>query len=152
MNDEAICTAISSFLGRIGVKTTVAARPIALHGAAINSADSDFYPFGWGVPTFDSAYVLDYLLHTRGKDGRGSTNATRYSNPALDAKIVGLSSESDKARRDKAIHDIWTTVQKERIYIPLHNQVLDYAMVRKLDIPVDPMNYTFFKNATLGNK
>ncbi|UST52388.1 ABC transporter substrate-binding protein (plasmid) [Comamonadaceae bacterium OTU4NAUVB1] len=152
VNDEAICTALSSFFGRIGVKATVAARPIAIHSAAINAADSDFYLFGWGVPTFDSAYVFDYLVHTRGKDGRGPTNATRYSNPALDAKIAGLSSESDKAKRDAAIHDIWTTVQKERIYIPLHHQVLDYAMVRKIDIPVDPMNYIFFKNAKVAAK
>jgi peptide/nickel transport system substrate-binding protein len=152
VNDEAICTALSGFLGRIGVKATVAARPISIHSAAINAADTDFYLFGWGVPTFDSAYIFDYLVHTRGKDGRGPTNATRYSNPAIDAKIASLSAESDKAKRDATIHDIWTTVQKERIYIPLHTQVLDYAMARKLDIPVDPMNYTFFKNAKVGAK
>lgn len=152
VNDEAICTALSSFFARAGVKATVNARPIAIHSAAINAADTDFYLFGWGVPTFDSAYVFDYLVHTRGKDGRGPTNATRYSNPELDAKIVSLSSEADKAKRDRTIHDIWTTVQKERIYLPLHHQVLDYAMVRKLDIPVDPMNYIFFKNAKVSGK
>ena len=152
VNDEAICTAISGFLGRIGVKASVAARPIALHSAAINSADTDFYLFGWGVPTFDSAYIFDYLVHTRGKNGRGSTNATRYSNAELDQKIVSLSSESDKAKRDAALHDIWSVVQKEQIYIPIHNQVLHYAMNRKLDIPVDPMNYTYFKNATVTNR
>ena len=71
---------------------------------------------------------------------------------ALDARIAGLSSESDRAKRDAAIHDIWTTVQKERLYIPLHHQVLDYAMVRRIDIPVDPMNYIFFKNAKVAAK
>ena len=104
------------------------------------------------MPTFDSAYIFDYLVHTRGKNGRGSTNATRYSNAELDQKIVSLSSESDKAKRDAALHDIWSVVQKEQIYIPIHNQVLHYAMNRKLDIPVDPMNYTYFKNATVTNR
>ncbi|KAF1023228.1 MAG: Glutathione-binding protein GsiB [Paracidovorax wautersii] len=152
VNDEAICTALSGFLGRIGVKATVAARPIALHSAAINSADTDFYLFGWGVPTFDSAYIFDYLVYTRGKDGRGATNATRYSNPALDRQILSLSSESDVAKRDATLHDIWSVVQKEQIYIPLHNQVLHYAMKRTLDIPIDPMNYVFFKNVKVGAK
>ena len=43
-------------------------------------------------------------------------------------------------------------MQKERLYIPLHHQVLDYAMVRRIDIPVDPMNYIFFKNAKVAAK
>jgi peptide/nickel transport system substrate-binding protein len=150
VNDEAICTALSGFLGRVGVKTTVVARPIAVHAAAINTSEMDFFMFGWGVPTFDSAYIFDYLVHTRGKNGRGSTNATQYSNAELDEKIVSLSSEPDLARRDAILHEIWSVVQKEQIYIPLHNQVLHYAMKRKLDIPVDPMNYTYFKNAKVG--
>ena len=35
---EAIATAIAGFLGRIGIKTTVAARPIALHDQVLNFA------------------------------------------------------------------------------------------------------------------
>jgi peptide/nickel transport system substrate-binding protein len=145
VNDEAISTAISGFLGRIGIKTTVVARPIALHSTAVNQADTDFYLFGWGVPTYDSAYIFDYLVHTRGKDGRGPTNATGYSNPEIDAKIVSLASESDKARRDATIRSIWQTVQQERFYIALHDQVLNYASTPKLDIPVSPENTPFFK-------
>jgi peptide/nickel transport system substrate-binding protein len=152
VNDEAISTAISGFLGRIGIKTTVVARPIALHSVAIQQADTDFYLFGWGVPTYDSAYVFDYLVHTRGKDGRGPTNATGYSNPDIDAKIVSLASESDKARRDATIKAIWQTVQQERFYIPLHDQVLTYASNPKLDIPVSPENTPYFKFVKVAKK
>ena len=145
VNDEALSTAVAGFLGRIGIKTQVAARPIALHSTAINQADTDFYLFGWGVPTYDSAYIFDYLVHTRGKDGRGPTNATGYSNAAVDAQIASLASESDKARRDATIKSIWQTVQKERIYIALHDQVLNYASQPRLNIPVSPENAVFFK-------
>ncbi|MBB1601412.1 peptide ABC transporter substrate-binding protein [Variovorax sp. UMC13] len=152
VNDEAISTAVSGFLGRIGIKTTVAARPIALHSTAINQADTDFYLFGWGVPTYDSAYIFDYLVHTRGKDGRGPTNATGYSNADIDAKIVSLASESDKAKRDATIKSIWQTVQVERFYIALHDQVLNYASNPRLDIPVSPENTPFFKFVKVAKK
>ncbi|AOY95559.1 peptide ABC transporter substrate-binding protein [Cupriavidus sp. USMAA2-4] len=145
LNDEAICQAAAGFLGRIGVRTTVAARPLALQTAAINNLDTDFYLYGWGVPTYDSAYIFDYLVHSRGKNSRGATNATRYSNAELDAKIVSLAAEGDARRRDETIRSIWTTVQKELIYLPLHDQIQTYAMVRKLDIPVNPSNTPYFK-------
>nr|WP_180319241.1 ABC transporter substrate-binding protein [Delftia acidovorans] len=145
LNDEAICQAIAGFLGRIGVKTAVSSRPLAIQTAAINNQETDFYLYGWGVPTYDSAYVFDYLVHTRGKNGRGNTNATRYSNAELDSQIVSLASEGDARKRDATIHSIWSTVQKELIYLPLHDQIQTYAMVRKFDIPVNPSNTPYFK-------
>lgn len=152
MNDEAIATAVAGFLGRIGVKTTVNARPIAIHSAAINAADTDFYLFGWGVPTYDSAYIFDYLVHTRGKDGRGPTNATGYANAEVDAKIVSLASQADKAKRNQTIHDIWAVVQKDRPYVALHDQVLSYAQTPRLNVKPNPENTVFFKNVTLQKK
>ena len=146
VNDEAIGTAVAGFLGRIGIKVEVVARPIAQHSVAINNADADFYLFGWGVPTYDSAYFFDFLVYTRGKDGRGPTNATGFSNAAVDADILSLASESDKARRDAAIQRIWDVVQKERFYIPLHDQVVHFASVRRLNIPVHPENEVHFKD------
>ena len=152
VNDEAIATAVAGFLGRIGVKTTVNARPIAIHSAAINAADTDFYLFGWGVPTYDSAYIFDYLVHTRGKDGRGPTNATGYANAEVDAKIVSLASQADKAKRNQTIHDIWAVVQKDRPYVALHDQVLSYAQTPRLNVKPNPENTVFFKNVTLQKK
>jgi peptide/nickel transport system substrate-binding protein len=152
VNDEAIATAVAGFLGRIGIKTTVNARPIAIHSSAIQSADTDFYLFGWGVPTYDSAYIFDYLVYSRGKDGRGPTNATGYSNEAVDKLIAQLASEADKAKRNQAIHSIWTAVQQDRPYVALHDQVLSYAQHPKLNVKPNPENTVFFKNVTIGKK
>lgn len=150
VNDEAISTAIAGFLGRVGIKTEVSSRPIAQHSVSIVKADSDLYLYGWGVPTYDSAYIFDFLVATRGKEGRGAQNATHYSNAELDAKIIGLSSESDKAKRDAAIKDIWTVVQKERFYIPLHDQVIHFASIKAIDVPVHPDNTLHFKEVKLN--
>ncbi|MEG1734925.1 MAG: ABC transporter substrate-binding protein, partial [Comamonas sp.] len=81
-----------------------------------------------------------------GKEGRGAQNATHYSNADLDAKIVSLSSESDKAKRDASIKQIWGVVQKERFYIPLHDQVIHFASVKKINVPVHPDNTILFKD------
>ncbi len=152
LNDEAICQAVAGFLGRAGVKTTVVSRPLAIQTAAINNQDTDFYLYGWGVPTYDSAYIFDYLVHTRGKNARGATNATRYSNDAVDRQIVSLASEGDSKKRDATIRNIWTTVQKELIYLPLHDQIQTYAMKRRFDIPVNPSNTPYFKLFKLAEK
>ena len=152
LNDEAICQAVAGFLGRAGVKTTVVSRPLAIQTAAINGQDTDFYLYGWGVPTYDSAYVFDYLVHTRGKNARGATNATRYSNDDIDRQIVSLASEGDSRKRDATIKTIWTTVQKELIYLPLHDQIQTYAMKRRFDIPVNPSNTPYFKLFKLAEK
>lgn len=145
VNDEAIATAIAGFLGRIGVKVNVMARPIALHNAVLSKGETDFYLYGWGVPTHDSAYIFDYLVHSRGQNNRGAWNVTGFSNPKVDASIVSLSAESDPAKRNATIRNIWNVVQKERFYIPLHDQMITHASKPALEIPVSPENIAYFK-------
>lgn len=152
VNDEAISTAIAGFLGRIGVKVNVAARPIALHNAILSKGETDFYLYGWGVPTHDSAYIFDYLVNTRGSNNRGTWNVTGYSNPALDAKILSLSSEVDQSRRDATIRSIWEVVKKERFYIPLHDQMISYAHSPRVQVPVNPNNIIYFKTVRLAKR
>jgi len=145
VNDEAICTAVAGFLGRIGVKVNVTARPMALHSVLVGRAESDFYLFGWAPTTFDSNFIFDYLVHTRGKNGRGALNATGYSNAQLDAKILAMDTETDKAKRDTLIKDIWAVVQKERFHIPLHYQVLHVASIPKINVALPPEPSIHFK-------
>ena len=125
MNDEAIATAVAGFLARIGVKVTVQARPFALHNALLTKGDSDFYLYGWGVPTHDSAYVFDYLVHTRGKNRLGTWNIT------------------DK--RNATIQSIWEATRQAGFYIPLHDQMISNASIPSLDVPIHPNNITYFK-------
>jgi peptide/nickel transport system substrate-binding protein len=92
---------------------------------------------GWGVPTYDSEYIFNFLVHTT-EDDRGSWNATGYSNPDLDAKIKSLASETDLDARNDTIAEIWEVVQAETIYLPVHHQVLNWGMKAGVGIDVDP--------------
>jgi len=90
-------------------------------------------------------------VHTRGKNGRGAVNATGYSNAELDAKIVAMDSETDAAKRDALIRDIWAVVQKKRFYIPLHYQMLHVASIPKINVPLSPEPTIHFKTIKFEN-
>jgi peptide/nickel transport system substrate-binding protein len=144
VSDEGICQAVVPMLARIGIKANLISQSKTKHFPAIQNGETEFYLLGWGVPTYDSEYAFSFLHHTR--SGRyGGWNGTRYSNPELDKKIEGLSSEIDIAKRNAAIAEIWKTVQDETMYIPLHDQLLAYAMKGDLDVPVSPDNYVHMK-------
>ncbi|UWQ18402.1 ABC transporter substrate-binding protein [Jannaschia sp. M317] len=137
VNDEAICQAAVGMLGQIGITANLNAQSKALHFPLIQNGTTDFYMLGWGVPTYDSEYIFNFLVHS--KDGeRGSWNPTGFSDADTDAAIVSLASETDLDARNASIAGIWQTVQDEQLYIPLHHQVLNWGMSDKVGIEVSP--------------
>lgn len=144
INDEGICQAAVGMLAQIGVKVQLDAKPKAQHFPLISNLETDFYMLGWGVPTYDSEYIFNFLAHTKG-DKYGSWNGTRYSNPDLDKKIEALASETDSEIRNGMIGEIWQVVQSEQLYIPIHHQVLNWGMADKVDTVVDPEDTAKFK-------
>ncbi len=144
INDEAICQAAVGMLAQIGVDVTLSALPRSQHFPLIANDQTDFYMLGWGVPTYDSEYVFNFLYHTRTGD-RGSWNGTHYSNPEMDAMIVSLSSETDLAVRDATIAQIWEMAASEVIYLPIHNQVLNWGVADQWTTLVDADDQVKFK-------
>ena len=144
INDEAICQAAVGMLGQIGITVNLDAKPKAQHFPLISNLETDFYMLGWGVPTYDSEYIFNFLVHGR-TDKYGSWNGTRFSDDELNAKIVGLASETDLPKRDQMINDIWTVVQDEQLYIPIHHQVLNWGMKSNIETVVAPDDTAKFK-------
>ena len=144
LNDEAICQAAVGMLGQIGIKINLVSQSKSLHFPTLQNLKSDFYLLGWGVPTYDSDYIFSFLYHTR-SGTYGGWNATRYSNPALDKEIETLGSETDVAKRNATIADLWDKVRAEQIYVAIHHQMLAHAMKNDIDVPVRPDNIIFFK-------
>jgi peptide/nickel transport system substrate-binding protein len=99
---------------------------------------------GWGVPTFDSAYIFSLLFHSR-TETLGTWNGTRYANPDVDRLIEQLNVEIDATRRQDMMQRLWAKLQDETIYIPLHIQTLAYAMRNEIELPVDVSNQPKFK-------
>ncbi|MEM7723149.1 MAG: ABC transporter substrate-binding protein [Pseudomonadota bacterium] len=144
INDEGICQAAVGMLAQIGVSVNLDAKPKAQHFPLITDGNTDFYMLGWGVPTYDSEYIFNFLVHSREGDF-GSWNNTGFANPDLDAKIKSLASNTDLDARNADIASIWQVVQDEVLYIPIHHQVLNWGMRSDIVIEVDPEDQPKFK-------
>lgn len=148
VNDEAICQAAVGMLGQIGITVNLDAKPKAQHFPLITKGETDFYMLGWGVPTYDSEYVFNFLVHGRESD-IGSWNNTGYNNDELDAKIKSLASNTNLEARNADIASIWRVIQDEQLYIPIHHQVLNWGMSDKIGIEVDPEDQPKVKYITI---
>ncbi|MEL6583376.1 MAG: ABC transporter substrate-binding protein [Pseudomonadota bacterium] len=144
INDEAICQAVVGMMGQIGINVNLNAQSKALHFPLIANYETDFYMLGWGVPTYDSEYIFNFLMHTR-TDRAGSWNGTRYSNPELDEMITSLASETDLEKRNATIGMIWEQVQEDVLYLPVHHQVLNWGMAEGVGTIVAPDDTPKFK-------
>ncbi|MEM1341820.1 MAG: ABC transporter substrate-binding protein [Pseudomonadota bacterium] len=144
INDEAICQAAVGMFAQIGITVNLSALPRAQHFPLIANGETDFYMLGWGVPTYDSEYIFNFLYHTR-NEGRGSWNGTGFSNGAMDEMIVSLSSETDLAARDATIASLWEMAEDELIYLPIHNQVLNWGISSGWSTVVDADDQVKFK-------
>ncbi|WP_375573552.1 ABC transporter substrate-binding protein [Ahrensia marina] len=149
INDEAICQAVVGMLAQIGITANLEAQTRANHFPLIQNQETEFYLLGWGVPTFDSEYVFNFLVHSTEGD-YGSWNNTGYSNPEVDEMIVSLASETDLEARNATIGEIWAQVQEDVLYIPIHNQVLNWGMRENIDFPVQPEDQPHFKFLTFN--
>lgn len=144
INDEAICQAVVGMMAQIGVDVNLNAQSKAQHFPLVNGLESDFYMLGWGVPSYDSEYIFNFLAHTKG-DTYGTWNGTRYSNAMVDEMTQAIAQEIDLGKRAQMVNDIWAQIQADQVYLPVHHQVLNWAMSDAYELIVDPDDQIKFK-------
>lgn len=146
-NDEGICQALVGMLGQIGIEASLVAQTRSIHFQQLQNGELDFYMLGWGVPTFDSEYIFNFLYHTR--DGnRGSWNFTGFSDERMDELVAGMTGETDLAARDAMIAEAWEIALDNLNYVPLHHEVLNWAMRANVDTPIRADNSPRFAATT----
>lgn len=128
INDQAICVAIAGMLAKIDIRVKVNAMPRALYFPKLQNTDTSMYLLGWGVPTFDSLYTLQSIVRTKGQGGDGIWNFSGYSNPKIDAIIDALKTEVDLKKRAELTKAALLLEQADVGHIPLHHQVIPWAM------------------------
>jgi len=148
INDEAICQAIVPMLARVGITVTLEAKPATQAYAKFLKRDVSFYLLGFGVPTLDAEYMMRFLLHSP-QGNNGTWNFGDYSNPRMDALIKAMDQEIDEKKRNEMIAEAIRISRDDIAYIPLHHQVLAWAMASNLDMPIRANNHPLFKYATL---
>jgi len=129
VNDEKLCVAIAAMLAQVEIKVRVNSMPRANYFPKIQNLDTSFYMLGWGVPTFDSQYALQSLLRTRiEKTPDGDYNLGKYSNPKVDENIDKLKTEIDPKKRTALAVETSRIHAADFGHIPLHFQVIPWAM------------------------
>jgi peptide/nickel transport system substrate-binding protein len=144
INDEAICREVAAMLGEIGVRVTLAARPMREHLPKIKNRETDFYMLGWSTSYFDSKEQFSYLIRSD-----APYNATGYANAHVDDMIDAIETAVVTYGRDATIEEVWKIVRDDIIYVPLHHQVIVWAMRDQLELPVDGQNFPRFRLARL---
>jgi peptide/nickel transport system substrate-binding protein len=142
INGEAICQAIAAQLDDIGIDVIVNAKPKDLIYAKIDGRQSDFYLDSYA--TLDANDVFNELYRTN-----GGLNASGYSSPRVDELIAKIDGEMITYGRDALIEEAWKIVLADIVYIPLHHQMIVWAMRDNLDLPVFPFNFPLFREARL---
>jgi peptide/nickel transport system substrate-binding protein len=134
INDEEICQAIAAMWAKIGVKAKLRTLPLSTYFPMIQRYEASIYMLGWGVPTFDALYSLQSLVRSVGAQGDGNYNVGRYSNPQMDALVERIKKEVDQRNRNDLIEQALGLSHAEVSHIPLHNQVIPWAMKKEVSV------------------
>jgi len=134
INDEQICQAITAMWARIGVKAKLRTLPLTTYFPMIQRYEASIYMLGWGVPTFDAFYSIQSLVRTVGAQGDGNYNVGRYSNPQMDALVERTRKETNLKLRTELLTRALQLQNDDVAHIPLHNQIIPWAMKRNIDI------------------
>ena len=59
--------------------------------------------------------------------------------------IVSLESETDLSERNNTIAKIWGNIQDAQLYLPVHNQVLNWGMSDGIEFQVQPEDQPHFQ-------
>jgi peptide/nickel transport system substrate-binding protein len=77
----------------------------------------------------------------------GVWNGAGYANTRVDELIATLRTASLTYARDAFIEDVWKIVQDDVVYLPLHHQVIVWALGDNVDVPVSRFDAPVFREA-----
>jgi peptide/nickel transport system substrate-binding protein len=140
INDEAICRKVAAQLGEVNIDVTANPVPKQVAWAKIDNRETDFWFDSWSA--IDSHFIFVHQYRTG-----DSANASGYTNPRVDELIAKIDSTMITYARDAMIEEVWQIVLGDIVYIPLHHQMIVWALRENIDLPVYPFNYPLFRDA-----
>ena len=140
VNDERICIALASMWAQVKVRTKVNAMPRALFFPKIEKFDTSLFLAGWGGGSTDADVMLTPVLRNRGEHGVGVANYGGIANDAADALAAASTVETDPRKREGLVKSALRAYREQVNIIPLHRQVIPWAMRREVSLPHSPNN------------
>ena len=140
IQDEELCQAITSMWSRIGVKAKLRTLPAVTYYPMAQRHEASIALLSWGVPTFDALYTLQSLARTKTTGADGSYNLGRYSNQRMDYIVDRVKTETDLPVRNRLLTEGLQLHNDDVVHIPLHNQMLAWAMKKNVELVQRPDN------------
>jgi len=132
-NDEKICQATVGMLGKIGIKVNLVSQPKSLHFPKITTRNTDFYMLGWGYAYPDAHFNFVNMMHSE-----SAWNGGGITIPRVDQLIDDMAKEMDTTKRDAMIREVFEITTDQQVFLPLHHQVIVWAMSKKFEMPMEP--------------
>ena len=140
VQDEELCQAITSMWSRIGVKAKLRTLPAVTYYPMAQRHEASIALLSWGVPTFDALYTLQSLVRTKTTGGDGNYNLGRYTNERMDYIVDRVKTETDLPVRNRLLTEGLQLQNDTVAHIPLHNQMLAWAMKKNVELVQRPDN------------
>jgi peptide/nickel transport system substrate-binding protein len=128
VNDEEICSALAAMWAQLKVKVRVNAMPRVLYFPKLEKLDSSLFLYGWGGAITDAESILTPVFRNRAEKGVGAYNYGNYRNDKADALAAQSSVEPDVKKREALIRAALTELREQTHIIPLHRQVIPWAV------------------------
>ncbi len=122
VNDEAICTAITTMLNRAGIQARLDAVPFGRFLQRGANKEFQFWLLGWTPGNFDMSNPARELL------GEGSFNWGGFADDAMARAAAAYGQETDTARRATLAREYWTRFRETLPMVPLHQEPQVFAM------------------------
>jgi peptide/nickel transport system substrate-binding protein len=142
VNDEQVAQAVAQMLTRVGIAAKVETMPITVYLGRARNGEFPFAMLGWG--SFAGDLALRTLLATPDPDkGFGAWNWGKHSLPAMDKLLVEGFANTDEKKREAMAVQAMSLAMKNYGVIPVHHQLVSWAMKKNLDYAARTDEFTF---------
>ena len=138
--DEKICVALAAMWARIDLNVRVESMTKANFFPKIQNGDTSAFLAGWGGGPTDAIFILKPVMHSKDSKGAGESNYGNAKVTELDTLIDRLEGEMNVAERQDMINRATKLIQDEVLIIPLHRQVIPWAVRSQVSVVHRPDN------------
>ena len=142
INDEQVAQTVAQMLTRIGIVTKVEAMPLSVYFGKARNREFAVALLGWGSRAADLALRSLAMTADAGK-GYGTWNWGGYSNPKLDQVVLQSLGAVDPQEREALARTASAIAANDVAFIPLHYQVVTWAMRGNLSYAARTDEFTF---------
>jgi len=147
INDEQVLQALAQMFARIGIQARVEAMPMSAFLGRVRKDETAVSLLGWGSFAADLA-VRSLVASPNADRGYGAWNWGRYANPKVDALMEQSLASVDRTRREALAREANTLAMQDLAFIPVHHQVVSWAMRANLAYAARTDEFTFAHHFT----